>query len=272
MDGERTYKIGEFSAMTGMSPSKVRFYEKAGLFPVRRHANGYRYFTVDDSSRANIFRVLLQYGFTVDQAIELLDVAQGGEDFLDTLRSQRERLLQEQEALRRRLDRIDETMRILEVEPGAGFAVVDFEDQLCVRASRGLDFGDAMRNERTVARFNELLGIANYARIFTREALESGVESIVPNYTMAMPVGERARLGEDPAVWDGAFLLPMGKCLRFTRRLTREESMRRSSFDEMFAWLDAHGYRLRGDVLLFPAFLNLDGNGVDAEMLYAPIA
>ena len=29
---ERTYKIGEFAAMTGMTPSKVRFYDKAGLF------------------------------------------------------------------------------------------------------------------------------------------------------------------------------------------------------------------------------------------------
>lgn len=30
---EQRYRIGEFSAMTGMTPSRVRFYERQGLFP-----------------------------------------------------------------------------------------------------------------------------------------------------------------------------------------------------------------------------------------------
>lgn len=272
MDEERTYKIGEFAAMTGMSQSKVRFYGRAGLFPVRKHPNGYRYYTVDDSSRANIFRVLLQYGFTVEQAIDMLNVAQGDDEFIDVLRGQRDHLLKEAELLERRLERIDETLGILEDEPSAGFEVVDFADQLCVRASHGLDFSDALTNEKTVARFNELLGVANYARIYTRAALEDGEQTIVPNYTMAMPSSEAGRLGDDEDVWKGVVRKSMGKCLRFKRRLTREQSMERSSFDPMFSWLDDHGYRLRGDVLLFPAFLNLDGRGCDVETLYAPIA
>ena len=272
VDEERTYKIGEFAAMTGMAQSKVRFYERAGLFPVRKHPNGYRYYTVYDSSRANIFRVLLQYGFTVEQAIDMLNVAQGDEEFIAVLRTQREHLLKEAELLERRLARIDKTLSILEDEPSAGFEVVDFEDQLCVRASRGLDFSDAFDNERAVAVFNELLGVSDYARIYTRAALGSGAETVVPNYTLAMPVCEADRLGDDDAVWRGVFRMSMGKCLRFMRRLTREQSMERASFDPMFAWLDDHGYRLRGDVLLFPAFLNLDGQGCDVETLYAPIS
>ena len=59
---ERTYKIGEFAAMTGMSPSKVRFYEKSGLFCANeREENGYRVFTPQYAFRANAFRVLLKY-------------------------------------------------------------------------------------------------------------------------------------------------------------------------------------------------------------------
>ncbi len=272
MEQERTYKIGEFAAMTGMAQSKVRFYERAGLFPVHKHANGYRYYTVHDSSRANIFRVLLQYGFTVEQAIDMLNVAQGDEEFIAVLRRQRKHLLKEAELLQRRLIRIEETLGILEDEPSAGFEVVDVEDQLCLRASCGLDFSDALANEEAVALFNELLGVTNYARIYTRSALGSGAERVVPNYTMAMPASEASRLGDDDAVWQGVARMSMGKCLRFMRRLTREQSMARASFDPMFAWLDDHGYRLRGDVILFPAFLNLDGRGCDVETLYAPIS
>ena len=87
-----------------------------------------------------------------------------------------------------------------------------------------------------------------------------------------MPASEASRLGDDDAVWQGVARMSMGKCLRFMRRLTREQSMARASFDPMFAWLDDHGYRLRGDVILFPAFLNLDGRGCDVETLYAPIS
>ena len=40
---------------------------------------------------------------------------------------------------------------------------------------------------------------------------------------------------------------------------------------DLFAYLDDHGYALRGDVILFPSFLNLDGNGSDIETLFAPV-
>ena len=57
--GGRRYRIGEFSAMTGMSASRIRFYEKEGLFGGAKEENGYRYFTPQDAFRANAFRMLL---------------------------------------------------------------------------------------------------------------------------------------------------------------------------------------------------------------------
>ena len=85
--GERTYKIGEFAAMTGMTPSKVRFYDKAGLFEsTLRDESGYRAFTPHDAFRANAFRVLLQYGFTVERAIAVLDERQGTVEFEESLK------------------------------------------------------------------------------------------------------------------------------------------------------------------------------------------
>src|SRR5699024_3023552 len=73
----RMYRIKEFAAMTGLPPSKIRFYEKHGLLSARREENGYRVFSPEDAFRSNAFRVLLQYGFTVEQAVSMLDAEQG---------------------------------------------------------------------------------------------------------------------------------------------------------------------------------------------------
>ena len=79
------YRIKEFAAMTGLPPSKIRFYEKHGLLATRREENGYRVFSPEDAFRANAFRVLLQYGFTVEQAVAMLDAEQGTDDFKRSL-------------------------------------------------------------------------------------------------------------------------------------------------------------------------------------------
>lgn len=82
------YRIKEFAAMTGLPPSKIRFYEKHGLLATRREENGYRVFSPEDAFRANAFRVLLQYGFTVEQAVAMLDAEQGTEEFKRSLEDQ----------------------------------------------------------------------------------------------------------------------------------------------------------------------------------------
>ena len=41
------YRMKEFSAMTGLPQSKIRFYEKHGLILSDRQENGYRVFTLE---------------------------------------------------------------------------------------------------------------------------------------------------------------------------------------------------------------------------------
>ena len=67
------YRMKEFSAMTGLPQSKIRFYEKHGLILSDRQENGYRVFTPEDAFKSNAFRVLLQYGFSIDEAVAMLD-------------------------------------------------------------------------------------------------------------------------------------------------------------------------------------------------------
>ena len=99
------YRIKEFAAMTGLPPSKIRFYEKHGLLATRREENGYRVFSPEDAFRANAFRVLLQYGFTVEQAVAMLDAEQGTEEFKRSLEDQQAKLRREADLLRYRLAR-----------------------------------------------------------------------------------------------------------------------------------------------------------------------
>lgn len=59
--------------------------------------------------------------------------------------------------------------------------------------------------------------------------------------------------------------------MRFRRTVTREESVRKETFDDLFAYLDTRQLAIRGDILIMPMFLNLDGEGSDIEVLYVPV-
>ena len=86
------YRMKQFAAMTGMTQSKIRFYEKHGLVLSDRMENGYRVFTPEDAFRSNAFRVLLQYGFSISEAIEMLDAKQDTAEFRESLQEQRQKL------------------------------------------------------------------------------------------------------------------------------------------------------------------------------------
>lgn len=281
-DTERTYKIGEFAAMTGMTPSRVRFYDKAGLFTSgARDENGYRAFTPHDAFRANAFRVLLQYGFTVDKAIAMLDARQGTDDFEASLEQQRAQLQRNADLLRYRLRRIDSALDLLAYErehqkaaPASSyasdnFALVDIDDQIYTEASRGSDFSVSLENRSAIADFYELLSITNCARIIGKADLEGDADTVDPSYVICMPAGEAWRLGDRDL--SGLHRLEMGKCLRYRRQITRAQSIRKETFAPLLTYLERHGYRLRGDVLLLPGFMNLDGQGADIETLLVPV-
>lgn len=270
----REYKIGEFAAMTGMSPSKVRFYEKAGLFPYRRHENGYRYFTPLDAFRANAFKVLQTYGFSVEEAIRMLDEKQGSEQFRESLQNQRKKIDRDMELLSHRRQRVDATLRELgetNSQRGSTFTVIDASDRLYVRASSGDDFSVSERNRREIAVFYDLLAVTTCCRIIAKSDFDNDEAQINPTYVIAMPVEEAWLLEGADIDASHVHRLSLGKCLRFRRKLNRAESLRKSSFDDMFSYLADHGYRLRDDIFLQPMFLNLDGLGSDVEILFAPI-
>ena len=60
-------KIGEVSAVTGLAPSAIRFYEQSGLLPAaERGANGYRNYTEAAVARLRLIQMAQNLGFSLD--------------------------------------------------------------------------------------------------------------------------------------------------------------------------------------------------------------
>lgn len=255
--------------MTGLPPSRVRFYEKAGLFKAEREENGYRVYSRDNAFRANAFRMLLQYGFTIEEAVDMIDRRQDTPSFAASLDAQYEKLRHERDLLDYRLQRIERARRLLEGGVDGGITVNFVDDQCFIAASRGLDFSVSLENEAEIARFYDLLSITYCARIIEAADFAHDSETVDPSYIIAMPAHERWRLGEGDS--KRIRLLRMGTCVRQVRYETRKTSVRKSTYDKAFEFIDAHGYSICGDFLLLPSFLNLDGAGSDVEILYIPV-
>lgn len=156
------YRMKQFAAMTGMTQSKIRFYEKHGLVLSDRMENGYRVFTPEDAFRSNAFRVLLQYGFSISEAIEMLDAKQDTAEFRESLQEQRQKLEHERILLDYRQRRIESVLDVLETDGKVDFKLVHIPDQLYVNASHGRDF--------TVSRLHRFHGEREGARRVLRSA------------------------------------------------------------------------------------------------------
>src|ERR1700759_3802696 len=96
-------RIGELAERSGLTASRIRFYEASGLISaVQRTANGYRDYPPEVASTLAIIDSAQRAGFSLDQIRHLLPVNKGtwnhGE-LVDTLR----RKVADIEAMQKRL-------------------------------------------------------------------------------------------------------------------------------------------------------------------------
>ena len=263
------YKISEFANMVGLPQSKIRYYEKLGLFREKRTENGYRYYVPEDAFRVNAFRMLLTYGFSVEQSIELLDQQQSGSAFRQTLLWKKQELEEEAKLLEIRAQRIEGTLAAMERQVDSHFSVEDVEDIIYVRASFGRDFHISSHHADMVARFVQNVAYTSYSRIIRMDDLLGEGETVDPSYISSLPVSQASLLGEiDP---EGVGYMTFGKCLVGYRKCTREDSVKKENFLPFLDYIKDHGYQVRNDMLIVPTFLNLDGNGLDVEKLIIPV-
>lgn len=67
------YTISEMASLLGVTTHMLRHYEKVGIIePEVNEENGYRYYTVLDTRRFNLSRLLLSCGFSLEQCTELM--------------------------------------------------------------------------------------------------------------------------------------------------------------------------------------------------------
>lgn len=96
-------KIGELATRTGLSASRIRFYESIGLLKlVERQANGYRSYPEEAVLVLNLITTAQQAGFSLDELRSLLpqDLSQWEHGkLLDTLQGK----VRDIEALEQRL-------------------------------------------------------------------------------------------------------------------------------------------------------------------------
>jgi len=69
--------IGELSAKTGLSRDTIRFYEKQGLIRVgrkERRGNNYKEYSAEVLNRLLTIRRMKNFGFTLNEAADLLEM------------------------------------------------------------------------------------------------------------------------------------------------------------------------------------------------------
>ena len=262
-------KIKQFSAMTGLSPSSIRFYDKHGLFGCNRSDNGYRVFSPEDAFRSNAFRTLFKYGFSVDEAARIINEKQGCEEFAESLRARKAQMQREIDELQIRINHVDRALHHLEEERDGLCAEVEECNFYAIRASHGLDFGISIDNRDAIAEYYEHLGLSICSRIITKSDLEADTPTLDPSYVLAMKEKDTYLLSEEALA--ASEVIELGHCVYFRREATREESAQRTSYAPLYEYLESNELAIKGDAILFPLFLNLDGKGRDAEAIYVPV-
>jgi len=77
---EHNLTIGALSAQTHCSVPTIRYYEKIGLLPIPdRASNGHRYYRDADLKRLTFIKRCRDFGFSIDQVRELVDLFDDGD-------------------------------------------------------------------------------------------------------------------------------------------------------------------------------------------------
>lgn len=95
-------RIGELAQLSGLTASRIRFYEASGLIKPERTANGYRDYSSGAVSMLAIIDSAQRAGFSLEEIRHLLPTGQGTWNHDDLLNALRHKVA-EIEAMQKRL-------------------------------------------------------------------------------------------------------------------------------------------------------------------------
>ncbi|GGC76617.1 MerR family transcriptional regulator [Enterococcus wangshanyuanii] len=106
-----TYKIQEFSQITGLSPYTLRFYEKEGLITVNRDQNNIRIYDEQNKEWIDFFLHLKKTGMTIEDLKQYIDWWHEGDatnqNRLALLQKQKQIALNEMRQIQEGIDMLD---------------------------------------------------------------------------------------------------------------------------------------------------------------------
>lgn len=121
-------RIGELAQRSGLSASRIRFYEAEGLLKaVDRTANGYRAYAADALVILDIIASAQRTGFTLDEIRQILPASPGNwpqSDLLDVLRRKMTDIEDMEKRLRQSRKQLQALIRQIEDKP-AGLDCAD---------------------------------------------------------------------------------------------------------------------------------------------------
>ncbi|WP_417461189.1 MerR family transcriptional regulator [Kordiimonas sp.] len=90
---EKTMKISDFSAYSGVPSDTIRYYERRGLLPApARKPSNYRMYSKDDAAQVRFLHDLQSLGLSLHQLVTLLSICDekkslslDDESFVDTI-------------------------------------------------------------------------------------------------------------------------------------------------------------------------------------------
>jgi DNA-binding transcriptional MerR regulator/DNA gyrase inhibitor GyrI len=107
------YSIGEFSRVTGLTVTTLRFYHEQGVLTPARvdHQTGYRYYDPRQIDKARIVTQLRSLEFSLDQVREMLTACEDEADILDSLERQKALIEERMRQHRRILGSLEKIIR-----------------------------------------------------------------------------------------------------------------------------------------------------------------
>lgn len=112
------FRIGDFSRLSQVPVTALRFYDDMGLFKPAQvdRFTGYRYYTLEQLPRLNRILALRDLGLSLEQIAELLDEAVPAEQIRGMLRLKQAELQQDVREQQARLARVEARLRQIESE------------------------------------------------------------------------------------------------------------------------------------------------------------
>lgn len=236
-------KIGEFSKLSRVSVKALRLYDEIGLLrPIRVDPfTGYRFYGHEQLPRLNRILALRDLGFSLGQIGQMLDEGVTPDQLRGMLRLRRADLVQELDAGRERLARVEARLKQIEREgkmPEYDVVIKKVAPQLVagVRDRLG-SYGEIGRLFGELYGYLGPLGAAGLGGSLWHdgEFKESDVDGEAISF-LARPVPEAGRVR--------VYELPAATVAALVHRGTY------SSIDQAYAalmgWIEANGYRLAG--------------------------